>query len=708
MQNKPLSTIDTLQKSFKPIEEIETSRLIYELEVHQIELEMQNEELLQTQNQVKEEVEKLAAYARKYATLYDFAPSGYCTLSRAGDIMELNLSAAKMLGKDRGRLINNRLALYVSPETQPRYHLFLESIFNDKAKHTCEIILSVNERSPMHVLLAGTVDETEERCFINVIDITERKQAKETLLLQNKISEQHTAELVLANRELTLKSKENEKLTAALNASNKKLITAMQLSDQAVQKYFTLYNIAPCAYFTLSRHSKIIELNLRGAQLLGRQKLTLKGKLFSAFITVESKPVFDHFVEKIFETNLSQTCELSLAMDGRPPMFLHLEGSLTDNGEHCFLTMLDISARKEKEDKIRQLSQAVEQSPVSIIITNTSGSIEYVNSKFAENTGYNFEEVKGKNIAVLNSGHTTDEEYAALWQALKEGCEWHGEFHNKKKNGQFYWESAAFSCIQNTAGETTHYLAITEDITYRKHSEARLVKYAKELKNVNSDLENFAFIASHDLQEPLRMVNSFLNLVERRLDSQLDETTRQYIRFVIDGADRMKILIRDLLQYSRIGTNKEEFSAVDLNAVFAHLQNVLRETIDLNNAVIKVQSLPVIIANDTLVHELLLNLLTNALKYRGYDPPQIEAGCVEETSRYVLFVKDNGIGINVEYFDKIFIIFQRLHARSSYPGTGIGLAICRRIAELHKGKIWVESEEGKGSTFFVSFPKSAE
>jgi PAS domain S-box-containing protein len=676
--------------------------------VHRIELEMQNEELLLTQYQVKEEAEKLAAYARKYAALYDFAPSGYCTLSKAGDIIELNLSAAKMLGKERGRLINNRLALYVSPETQPLYHLFLDDIFTDKTKHTCEIILSVNEQVPMHVLLAGTADETEERCFINIIDITERKHAKETLLLQNKKSEHHTAELMLANRQLTLKSKENEKLSAALNASNKKLITAMQLSDLAVQKYFTLYNIAPCAYFTLSRHSKIIELNLRGAQLLGKEKLTLKGKLLSAFITVDSKSVFDHFIEKIFKTNLSQTCELSLTMDGRLPIFVHLEGGLTDNGEHCFLTMLDISARKEKESKIRQLSQAVEQSPVSIVITGTSGNIEYVNAKFVEDTGYSFEEVKDKNISVLNSGHTTDADYEALWQALKEGCEWHGEFHNRKKNGQFYWESAAFSCIQNSAGETTHYLAITEDITYRKHTEARLVKYAKELKNVNSDLENFAFIASHDLQEPLRMVNSFLNLVEKRLDSQLDDTTRQYIHFVIDGAARMKILIHDLLQYSRVGTNKEEFSAVDLNAVLNHLQDVLKESINSSGAILKVHPMPVIIANNTLVHELLVNLLTNALKYRGDGTPEIEVGCREEDNRFLLYVKDNGIGISAEYFDKIFIIFQRLHARGRYPGTGIGLAICKRIAELHKGKIWVKSEEGKGSTFFVSFPKSAE
>jgi light-regulated signal transduction histidine kinase (bacteriophytochrome) len=213
-------------------------------------------------------------------------------------------------------------------------------------------------------------------------------------------------------------------------------------------------------------------------------------------------------------------------------------------------------------------------------------------------------------------------------------------------------------------------------------------------------------VASHDLQEPLRMVSSFMNLLSRRLEDQLDDTAKQYMHYAVDGADRMKSLIHDLLEYSRVGTNKENFVKTDPAEVINYVIRVLDEEIQKTGAQISIGPMPLIMANKTLFSQLLVNLVSNALKYNGNKVPQIELGCTENAHEYKFYVKDNGEGIDQKFFDKIFIIFQRLHNKGEYSGTGIGLAICKKIVEAHKGRIWVESEKGIGSTFYFTIPKS--
>jgi PAS domain S-box-containing protein len=258
--------------------------------------------------------------------------------------------------------------------------------------------------------------------------------------------------------------------------------------------------------------------------------------------------------------------------------------------------------------------------------------------------------------------------------------------------------------VLNNCGEIEEMLISFIDLTEMKNAGEALEKITSDLKISNADLENFAFVASHDLQEPLRMVHSFLNLLEKKLMNQLDDTTRQYIRFAVDGADRMKILINDLLQYSRIGNIKDHFSSVDTNKLMIDILYTLSQPIADSGATITTINLPVLRANKTLMNELLLNLVSNALKYRSDKAPVIELGAVEAVDACTFYIKDNGIGIGAEYFDKIFIIFKRLHTKETYAGTGIGLALCKRIVETHKGKIWVKSELGKGSTFYFTIP----
>lgn len=251
-----------------------------------------------------------------------------------------------------------------------------------------------------------------------------------------------------------------------------------------------------------------------------------------------------------------------------------------------------------------------------------------------------------------------------------------------------------------------------KDVTALKKSEQQLQevnlvlqKRAEELATSNTELERFAYVASHDLQEPLRMVSSFLQLLEKKYQHVLDAKAREYINFAVGGADRMKKLILDLLAYSRIGTEEEVFELVDMNALVGHVLHIFESRIKKENATIEVLPLVTITGINTQLQQLIQNLIGNAIKYKSKEPLHIEFGCREEETQVVFYVKDNGIGIDPKYFDKIFIVFQRLHAMSSYSGTGVGLAICKKIVERHKGNIWVESEPGIGSTFFFSIAK---
>lgn len=229
--------------------------------------------------------------------------------------------------------------------------------------------------------------------------------------------------------------------------------------------------------------------------------------------------------------------------------------------------------------------------------------------------------------------------------------------------------------------------------------EKELVRRNKELNDSNKQLEQFTYAASHDLQEPLRMVSSYMSLLEKKYESQLDEKAQTYIHFAVDGAKRMKILINDLLNYSRTSITAIEYEEVNIAEVIDDIKKMFREDLQETGAG---TDLPVINANRLQMAQLFQNLIGNAIKYRADAAPQVHIAATKNATHWIFSVKDNGLGIDAKYFEKIFVIFQRLHSNSTYAGTGIGLAICKKIVERHGGEIWVESEEGKGSTFFFS------
>lgn len=289
---------------------------------------------------------------------------------------------------------------------------------------------------------------------------------------------------------------------------------------------------------------------------------------------------------------------------------------------------------------------------------------------------------------------------------------WEDEYRFKKKDGSYAYVYDRGYIIRNKAGKAVRMIGSTQDISALKRSEqqlqelnAVLEKRASELARSNSELERFAYVASHDLQEPLRMVSSFLQLLDKQYTARLDDKAREYINYAVGGAERMKRLILDLLSYSRVATVVEQFQPVNMNAVAKHVVQIFESRFEKEGITLTIHQLPVVKGNASQLQQLLQNLVGNAIKYKSERPPLIVLGCSEEENRYVFFVKDNGIGINSKYFEKIFIVFQRLHSINHYSGTGIGLAICKKIVERHHGEIWVESDEGIGSTFFFSLPK---
>jgi light-regulated signal transduction histidine kinase (bacteriophytochrome) len=248
-------------------------------------------------------------------------------------------------------------------------------------------------------------------------------------------------------------------------------------------------------------------------------------------------------------------------------------------------------------------------------------------------------------------------------------------------------------------------IVIVRDITERKMAERNLILQTERLARSNAELKRFAYVASHDLQEPLRAVSGYTQLLARRYLGRLDESADQFISYATEAARRMTQLIDDLLTYSRIDSETRKFEQVDTESIVDRAIYNLHEAIQSSGAIITRDPLPPVHGVDFLLLQMFQNLLSNSIKFRKDEPPRIHISCRESGGEHVFFMKDNGIGIDPQYAGRIMIAFQRLHTRSEYPGTGIGLAICRKVAEEHGGRLWVESKAGEGATFYFTIAK---
>lgn len=322
-----------------------------------------------------------------------------------------------------------------------------------------------------------------------------------------------------------------------------------------------------------------------------------------------------------------------------------------------------------------------------------------LNPKFEEFTGLKKENVLNKKATecipgIEKSKSNLIEKFGFI---ARDGGESTFEFYFEPFKS--WYNISVFSPEKNFFGTTI------ENITEKKKSEQKIKETLEELKISNQELEQFAYVASHDLQEPLRMISSFTSLLKKNYHDTIDEKGKMYIDYATDGAFRMQNLINDLLDFSRISTRGEKSKLCNCNEILDNILANLQQTINETKTVINNKKLPNVYADQIQLGRVFQNLISNAIKFRDEKLPTINISCEEKDNEHVFCVADNGIGIDPKYKEKIFVIFQRLNNRAEYPGTGIGLAICKRIVNRHKGRIWVESEINQGSKFYFTIPK---
>lgn len=373
----------------------------------------------------------------------------------------------------------------------------------------------------------------------------------------------------------------------------------------------------------------------------------------------------------------------------------------------------DISRRKFISDELRKLSRAVEQSPVLIVITDTQGNIEYVNPKFTEITGYTLTEVLGKNTSILKSGNTPAHEYENLWGTIKSGSEWKGEFQNKRKDGSLYWESASITSIKNDEGEITHFLAVKSDITEKKNIFNELVIAKEKAEESNRLKTAFLQNMSHEFRTPMNGILGFIGLLKN--PNLTGDDHIKYIEIVEESGQRLLTTINDLIEISKIEAGTVEISLDEVNVgdVLQNMYNFFIPEVKKKELLLDVSSSYVgkskyVRTDRRKLEGILINLINNALKFT--DEGSIEFGCFEEDNCLVFYVKDTGVGIPA---DKQEVIFDRfiqadLSNTRGYEGSGLGLSISKAYAESLGGKMWLESAENKGTTFYFSIPSHTE
>ena len=368
----------------------------------------------------------------------------------------------------------------------------------------------------------------------------------------------------------------------------------------------------------------------------------------------------------------------------------------------------DVTERKNQEKKLKETTQrlldTIESIQDGFYTLDPNWNVSYWNKEAEKMSGRTQEEMIGKNFWELYDGRISEKINTAFHKAKSNNKPIRFEVYSKQSN--YWFELNAFP---SEMGLTVYFKNITE----RKHTESKLKKinrslenHVKELAISNQELEQFAYVASHDLQEPLRMITSFLTQIEKKYEDVLDEKGKKYIFFAVDGAKRMRQIILDLLEFSRVGKNENRHEKVDLNTIIEEIILLYRKQIEEKKAKINYEALPILQSYPAPLRQVFQNLISNSLKYSSPDSvPIISISCDESTTSWKFEIKDNGIGINSEYYDKIFIIFQRLHSKEEYSGTGMGLAITKKIIENLRGQIWVKSEEGKGTSFYFTIPK---
>lgn len=484
---------------------------------------------------------------------------------------------------------------------------------------------------------------------------------------------------------------------------------ARDVSEQvlAEERFRLAVEASPSAMLMVDAEGKIVMLNAEAERLFGYQRAELIGGELNTLIPERFRQAHPGHRQAFMGSPQARAMGVGrelygLRKDGTEvPVEIGLNPIETTNGTFVLNSIVDITERRQAEEKFRL---AVEASPSGIVMVDSAGTIVLVNAQTQRMFGYAREELIGSSVDRLvpkrfRGQHAHNRRsFAAAAEARSMGIG--RDLYGLRKDGSEFPVEVGLTPIDTDAGRLV--LSTILDITARKRSEEALSAQAMELSRSNDELEQFAYVASHDMQEPLRMVSSYTELLAERYAGQLDDKARRYIHYAQDGAERMRAMIDDLLVYSRVRTRGGDLVEINARDAFAralaNLQVPVREARANIEANIDVQ----VLGDEAQLSQVFQNLLSNALKFSGDGEPEISVSARRAGANYVFAVRDNGIGIAPEYSERIFQMFERLHTRDEYAGTGIGLALCRRIIERHQGTIWMESDGANGSTFFFT------
>lgn len=482
-------------------------------------------------------------------------------------------------------------------------------------------------------------------------------------------------------------------------------------------RYRGLLEAAPDAMVVVNQTGEIVLLNVQAEKQFGYRRDELVGQQVTKIIP-------EGFAERLIADDLrsdedarEQQIGAGIELYGRRkkgsdfPIEIMLSPLESDEGTLITAAIRDISLRKAAERHLAQMERKyrglLEAAPDAMIVVNQAGEIVLVNVQAEKQFGYHRDELLGQKVKnIIPEGFAERQladslRSAEVAQAQKIGTGL--ELSGRRKNETEFPIEIMLSPLQSAEG--TLVTAAIRDITTRKKAEQELFQKVEQLKRSNEELAQFAYIASHDLQEPLRMVASYTQLLARRYKGKLDADADEFIAFAVDGANRMQRLIQDLLAYSRVATKGDELLATSSEDALEQALSNLHVAISESGAEVTHDPLPEVIADKRQLMQLFQNLVGNAIKYQSGSAPKVHvAATMNGSSKWVFSVKDNGLGIDPQYFERIFGMFQRLHQRDEFEGTGIGLAICKKIVERHGGTISVESEPGQGSTFSFALP----
>ena len=604
----------------------------------------------------------------KYRGLMEAAPDAMVVVNQGGEIVLLNVQAEKQFGYRRDELLGQKV-INIIPEG------FAERLIADDLRSTEDALAQQ----------IGTGIE------LNAL----RKDGSEFPI-----------EIMLS----PLESAEGMLITAAIRDISVRRNAAKVLA-QMEGKYAGLLEAAPDAMVVVNQGGEIVLLNLQAEKQFGYRRDELLGQKVTSIIPkgFAERLVADDLrsAEDALAQEIGTGIELNaLRKDGSEfPIEIMLSPLESAEGMLITAAIRDITVRRNAEKHLAQMEGRyrglLEAAPDAMVVVNQVGEIVLFNLQAEKQFGYRRNELLGQRVTniipegfaerLIADGLRSAED--ALAQQIGTGIELSGR---RKDRTEFPIE-LMLSPLSGADG--TLITAAIRDISVRNAAEADLLHKIEELNRSNEELGQFAYIASHDLQEPLRMVASYTQLLSRRYAGKLDSDADEFIAYAVDGATRMQRLIQDLLAYSRVGTKGKELLNTSSEDALRHALSNLRGAIEESGALVTHDPLPEVLADEVQLVQLFQNLVGNAIKYQNPGIPKIHIAASNGGKQYSFSVQDNGLGIDPQYFERIFGMFQRLHKREEFAGTGIGLAICKKIVERHGGQISVESQSGMGSTF---------